>query len=68
MFTACCQDPFSAFDQFSTVGKHLDRSMLMVGKKFGQERLEESLAYVGMDTSVLSRYAHQLSGGQGSGS
>ena len=30
----------------------------------GQERLEESLGYVGMDTSVLDRYPHQLSGGQ----
>jgi peptide/nickel transport system ATP-binding protein len=36
----------------------------MVGKKVGQERLEESLGYVGMDTSVLARYPHQLSGGQ----
>jgi peptide/nickel transport system ATP-binding protein len=36
----------------------------MVGKKVGQERLEESLGYVGMDLSVLDRYPHQLSGGQ----
>jgi peptide/nickel transport system ATP-binding protein len=27
----------------------MDRSMIMVGKKVGQERLEESLGYVGMD-------------------
>ena len=46
---AVFQDPFSAFNQFFTVGKLLDRSMLMVGKKVGQERLEESLGYVGMD-------------------
>jgi ABC-type oligopeptide transport system ATPase subunit len=38
--------------------------MIMVGKKVGQERLEESLGYAGMDTSVLDRYPHQLSGGQ----
>ena len=38
--------------------------MIMVGKKVGQERLEESLGYVGMDLSVLDRYPHQLSGGQ----
>ena len=50
---AVFQDPFSAFNQFFTVGKLLDRSMLMVGKKVGQERLEESLGYVGMDLSVL---------------
>src|SRR5215218_6001468 len=61
---AVFQDPFSAFNQFFTVGKLLDRSMIMVGKQVGQERLEESLSYVGMDTSVLSRYPHQLSGGQ----
>jgi peptide/nickel transport system ATP-binding protein len=61
---AVFQDPFSAFNQFFTVGKLLDRSMLMVGKNVGQERLEESLGYVGMDLSVLARYPHQLSGGQ----
>ena len=61
---AVFQDPFSAFNQFFTVGKLLDRSMIMVGKKVGQERLEESLGYVGMDLSVLDRYPHQLSGGQ----
>ena len=61
---AVFQDPFSAFNQFFTVGKLLDRSMLMVGRKVGQERLEESLGYVGMDLSVLDRYPHQLSGGQ----
>jgi len=61
---AVFQDPFSAFNQFFTVGKLLDRSMLMVGKDVGQERLEESLGYVGMDLSVLARYPHQLSGGQ----
>ena len=52
------------FNQFFTVGKLLERSMIMVGKKVGQERLEESLGYVGMDLSVLDRYPHQLSGGQ----
>jgi peptide/nickel transport system ATP-binding protein len=61
---AVFQDPFSAFNQFFIVGKLLERSMLMVGKKVGQERLEESLGYVGMDLSVLDRYPHQLSGGQ----
>ena len=40
---AVFQDPFSSFNQFFTVKKLLDRSMIMVGKKVGQERLEESL-------------------------
>jgi peptide/nickel transport system ATP-binding protein len=64
---AVFQDPFSAFNQFFTVGKLLDRSMLMVGKDVGKERLEESLGYVGMDLSVLDRYPHQLSAASGSG-
>jgi len=61
---AVFQDPFSSFNQFFTVGKLLERSMIMVGKKVGQERLEESLGYVGMDLTELDRYPHQLSGGQ----
>jgi peptide/nickel transport system ATP-binding protein len=61
---AVFQDPFASFNQFFTVGKLLERSMIMVGKEVGRERLEESLGYVGMDTSVLDRYPHQLSGGQ----
>ena len=61
---AVFQDPFSAFNQFFTVGKLLARSMLLVGREVGEKRLEESLGYVGMDRSVLDRYPHQLSGGQ----
>ena len=61
---AVFQDPFSAFNQFFTVGKLLARSMLLVGRQVGEKRLEESLGYVGMDRSVLDRYPHQLSGGQ----
>ncbi len=61
---AVFQDPFSAFNQFFTVGKLLARSMLLVGREVGQKRLDESLGYVGMDRSVLERFPHQLSGGQ----
>ena len=61
---AVFQDPFSSFNQFFTVGKLLARSMQLVGRQVGQQRLEESLGYVGMDLSVLDRYPHQLSGGQ----
>src|SRR5918997_2039454 len=61
---AVFQDPFSAFNQFFTVGKLLSRSMLLVGREVGEKRLDESLGYVGMDRSVLDRYPHQLSGGQ----
>jgi peptide/nickel transport system ATP-binding protein len=61
---AVFQDPFSAFNQFFTVGKLLGRSMLLVGREVGEKRLDESLGYVGMDRSVLNRYPHELSGGQ----
>jgi peptide/nickel transport system ATP-binding protein len=61
---AVFQDPFSAFNQFFTVGKLLARSTRLVGRQVGQQRLEESLGHVGMDLSVLDRYPHQLSGGQ----
>ena len=61
---AVFQDPFSSFNQFFTVGKLLNRSMRLVGKDAGRQRLEESLGHVGMDLDVLGRYPHQLSGGQ----
>ncbi|MCU7724982.1 ATP-binding cassette domain-containing protein [Actinoplanes sp. KI2] len=61
---AVFQDPFSSFNQFFTVGKLLNRSMQLVGKQAGRQRLEESLGHVGMDLDVLDRYPHQLSGGQ----
>ena len=61
---AVFQDPFSAFNQFFTVGTLLNRSMALVGRKVGQQRMEEALGYVGMDTSVLDRHPHQMSGGQ----
>ena len=61
---AVFQDPFSAFNQFFTVKKLLARSMALLDSKVGQERLEESLGYVGMDLSVLERHPHELSGGQ----
>jgi peptide/nickel transport system ATP-binding protein len=61
---AVFQDPFSSFNQFFTVGTLLARSIRLVGRQVGQQRLEESLGHVGMDLSVLDRYPHQLSGGQ----
>ena len=61
---AVFQDPFSSFNQFFTVGKLLNRSMQLVGKDAGRQRLEEALGHVGMDLDVLGRYPHQLSGGQ----
>jgi len=62
---AVFQDPFSSFNQFFTVRRLLDRSMRLLEGKVGQERLDESLGYVGLKAAdVLDRYPHQLSGGQ----
>lgn len=61
---AVFQDPFSAFNQFFTVKTLLYRSLRLLDENVGQDRLEEALGHVGMDTSVLNRYPHQLSGGQ----
>jgi peptide/nickel transport system ATP-binding protein len=61
---AVFQDPFAAFNQFFTVGRLLNRSILLVGREVGRQRLEEALGHVGMDVDVLSRYPHELSGGQ----
>jgi peptide/nickel transport system ATP-binding protein len=61
---AVFQDPFSSFNQFFTVGALLNRSIRLVGRDVGRQRLEEALGHVGMDLSVLDRYPHQLSGGQ----
>ncbi|WP_433306018.1 ABC transporter ATP-binding protein [Actinoplanes sp. CA-030573] len=61
---AVFQDPFSSFNQFFTVGKLLARSMRLVGREVGRQRLEESLGHVGMTPDVLGRYPHELSGGQ----
>src|SRR3954471_18269204 len=60
---AVFQDPFSSFNQFFTVGALLSRSVRLVGKEVGRQRLDEYLGYVGMDTSVLERHPHELSGG-----
>lgn len=65
---AVFQDPFSSFNQFFTVGKLLDRSMIMVGKKVGQERLEESLGYVGMDLRCWTAIHTSFPAVSGSGS
>ena len=62
---AVFQDPFSAFNQFFTVRRLLARSMRLLDDQVGQERLEESLGYVGLNAKdVLDRFPHELSGGQ----
>lgn len=62
---AVFQDPFSSFNQFFTVRRLLNRSMRLLEGSVGQDRLEESLGYVGLKApDVLDRYPHQLSGGQ----
>jgi hypothetical protein len=54
--------------RLSKTGKLLDRSMIMVGKKVGQERLEESLGYVGMDLRCWTAIHTSFPAVSGSGS
>lgn len=61
---AVFQDPFSSFNQFFTVKTLLYRSLRLLDENIGQDRLVEALGHVGLDTSVLDRYPHQMSGGQ----
>ncbi|WP_152361826.1 ABC transporter ATP-binding protein [Microlunatus speluncae] len=61
---AVFQDPFSAFNQFFTVRRLLNRSLRMLDKVSAKERLEEALGHVDMGLDVLDRFPHQLSGGQ----
>ena len=61
---AVFQDPFSAFNQFFTVKDLLNRSIKLVGRDVGKQRMEEALGHVGMDLTALDRYPHQMSGGQ----
>lgn len=63
---AVFQDPFSAFNQFFTVKRLLDRSMKLIpDKKVGRARMEEALGHVGFEAAdVLGKHPHELSGGQ----
>jgi peptide/nickel transport system ATP-binding protein len=61
------QDPFSSMDPRMTVGQIVDEPLLV--HKMGtraerRARVTELLDLVGLDGDYLSRYPHQLSGGQ----
>lgn len=63
------QDSFAAFNQFYSVRRALEKSLNVLDKRIsGTERLqriESSLREVGLDPDdVLSKWPHQLSGGQ----
>ncbi|TWT11596.1 ABC transporter ATP-binding protein [Reyranella sp. CPCC 100927] len=61
------QDPGAALDPWWTVGHALDETLRIHGVRDRRERaarIAEMLMAVGLDTSFLSRYPHELSGGQ----
>lgn len=61
------QDPGAALDPWWTVGHALDETLRIHGVRDRRERaarIAEMLTAVGLDTSFLSRYPHELSGGQ----
>lgn len=63
---AVFQDPFSAFNQFFTVERLLDRSAKLIDNKAeAKTRMEEALHHVGFEAAdVLKKHPHELSGGQ----
>jgi peptide/nickel transport system ATP-binding protein len=65
---AVFQDPFSAFNQFFTVERVLNRSLKLLSNGMSQRAdtlMRESLEHVGLaPDEVLSKWPHQLSGGQ----
>lgn len=64
---AVFQDPFSAFNQFFSVRRLLRRSLRLLppGEQHtADERMQEALDHVGLNTDMLGKFPHQLSGGQ----
>jgi peptide/nickel transport system ATP-binding protein len=67
---AVFQDPFSAFNQFFTVKRLLQRSQKLLSDsglsaEAAAARMAEALGHVGLHSSdVLEKWPHQLSGGQ----
>jgi peptide/nickel transport system ATP-binding protein len=67
---AVFQDPFSAFNQFFTVKRLLQRSQKLLADsglsaEAADARMTEALGHVGLHSSdVLEKWPHQLSGGQ----
>ncbi|WP_203076976.1 oligopeptide/dipeptide ABC transporter ATP-binding protein [Falsiroseomonas ponticola] len=61
------QDPGAALDPWWSIGATLREALRIGGVAEARERdarIEEMVAAVGLDPSVLSRYPHELSGGQ----
>jgi oligopeptide/dipeptide ABC transporter ATP-binding protein len=61
------QDPGAALDPWWTIGHTLDETLRIHAVRDRAERarrIEEMLSAVGLDSSFLRRYPHELSGGQ----
>ena len=66
---AVFQDPFAAFNQFYTIQRVLSNSLNILNERMTADerlaRVEKSLIEVGLDPNdVLTKWPHQLSGGQ----
>ncbi|MGI8869982.1 MAG: ABC transporter ATP-binding protein [Mycobacteriales bacterium] len=61
---AVFQDPFSAFNQFFTVRRLLERSAKLDATATRGGRIEEALGHVGLPPETMAKRPHQLSGGQ----
>jgi ABC-type glutathione transport system ATPase component len=61
------QDPYSSLNPRMRIRDAVGEGLLIAGKLSRREidaRVAESLAVVGLDSSALSKYPHQFSGGQ----
>jgi oligopeptide transport system ATP-binding protein len=68
MFQMIFQDPYGCLDPMMTVGGILGEALeihrLIAGKQARQQRIEELLTVVGLDSAHARRYPHEFSGGQ----
>jgi ABC-type microcin C transport system duplicated ATPase subunit YejF len=62
------QDPFGSLSPRMTIGRIITEGLLIhepqLSSRQRDQRAEEALAEVGLDTAMRNRYPHELSGGQ----
>ncbi len=62
------QDPFASLDPRMTIGQSIAEPLTVfqpnLNKKQRQERVREIMPRCGLDTALINRYPHELSGGQ----
>ena len=62
------QDPFASLDPRMTIGQSIAEPLTVfqpnLNKKQRQDRVREIMPRCGLDTALINRYPHELSGGQ----